>query len=64
LLGPVELHRARWALQHVPYPIAKLMRSKNAVPISLKSLLAWESWVLEAAWARLLGEGRMAGALP
>lgn len=61
LLGAVEPHRARWALQHLPYPIAKLLRVKEAPPIASKALQAWESWVLEAAWTRLLGEGRMAG---
>jgi hypothetical protein len=75
LLGAVEPHRARWALQHVPYPVARLMRPKAAPRISSKSLIAWESWVLEAALARLVAEGRLgtgdasrngiaAGALP
>ena len=61
LLAPVEPHRARWALQHIPYPIAKLMRKKESPTISSKSLLAWESWVLEASWTRLLSEGWLAG---
>ena len=26
-----------------------------------RALLAWEAWVLEAAWARLLSEGRLSG---
>jgi hypothetical protein len=59
LLSAVEPHRARWALQHVPYPLARLMRIKGPPPLSLKAMLAWESWVLEAAWSRLLREGRL-----
>jgi hypothetical protein len=61
LLAAVEPHRARWASQHIPYPIAKLMRIKETPPISSKSLIVWESWVLETAWHRLLCEGRLTG---
>jgi hypothetical protein len=60
LLGAVEPHRARWALQHVPYPVARLMRPKATSGLSPRSLIAWESWILEAAWSRLMGEGRLA----
>jgi hypothetical protein len=61
LLATVEPHRARWALQHIPYPLANWMRVKEAPPISPKALQTWESWVLEAAWSRLFAEGRLAG---
>ena len=61
LLGSVEPHRARWASQHVPYPIARTMRAKETSTLSPRALEAWESWVMEAAWARLFGEGRLAG---
>ncbi len=61
LLAAAEPHRARWAIQHLPYPIAKLMRVKDAPDLPARALVAWEDWVLEAAWARLLTEGRLAG---
>ena len=61
LLGEAEPHRARWAMQHLPYPIVKRIREKAESPLAHRSLVAWESWVLEAAWARLLTEGRMVG---
>jgi hypothetical protein len=61
LLGAVEPHRARWALQHLPYSIARGMRIKEAPALPRKALLTWESWVLEAAGARLLFEGRLSG---
>ena len=59
LLASAEPHRARWAMQHVPYPVARLMRSKQTPPLPRKALVSWESWVLEAARARLLAEGRL-----
>jgi hypothetical protein len=61
LLESVEPHRARWALQHIPYPIARRMRPREATALSPKALQTWESWVMEAAWARLLAEGRLSG---
>ena len=61
LLAPVEPHRARWALQHIPYPIARRMRPRESTGLSRKALEAWESWVMEAAWARLFAEGRLSG---
>jgi hypothetical protein len=64
LLAFVDPHRARWAIQHVPYPVAQRMRVKDEPTIPLKALRAWESWVLEAAWARLLGEGRLTAGRP
>lgn len=61
LLAGAEPHRVRWALQQLPYPVAKVIRSrmgasKAAVPAN--TLLAWESAVLRAACARLRAEGR------
>jgi len=61
LLAWAEPHRARWAMQHVPYPILKGMREKGTPPLPTRTLAVWESWVLEAAWARLLSEGWMVG---
>jgi hypothetical protein len=59
LLALSEPHRARWAIQHIPYPIAREMREKGEPPLPPRALEAWESWILEAAWARLLAEGRL-----
>jgi hypothetical protein len=61
LLDSAEPHRARWAMQHLPYPVVKQMREKAESPLSTRALAAWESWVLESAWARLLSEGRLSG---
>jgi hypothetical protein len=61
LLEASEVHRARWATQHLPYSVAKLVRRKFPLPMPRRAVFAWESWVLEAAWARLLGEKRMSG---
>jgi hypothetical protein len=60
LLADFEPFRLRWALQHWPYPIAKLIR--GAMPPSSKrlpALLQWESLVLKTAWDRLTLEGRL-----
>ena len=65
LLKACDPHRARWAVQHIPYPVARLIGSlgaKDSLPaagLSPRAVRAWESWVLEAAWARLLAEGRL-----
>ena len=61
LLAAAEPHRARWAVQHLPYPIARLMRPRGTPPLPLKALASWEGWVLEAAWSRLLNEGWLSG---
>ena len=61
LLDAAEPHRARWAMQQLPYPVVQLMREKTDPPLSHRALVAWESWVLESAWARLLTEGRLSG---
>lgn len=61
LLAAVEPHRGRWALQHLPYPIARRLRVKPVPGLPAKAVLAWESWVMEAAWARLLAEGWLTG---
>jgi hypothetical protein len=62
LLDSAEPHRARWAMQQLPYPVVQLMRQKTEPPLSPRAIVAWESWVLESAWARLLSEGRLSGA--
>ena len=50
----------RWALQHVPYPVAKRIRSiiSNAPTVS-KSVLGLEGEILQAAWTRLTLENRL-----
>ena len=64
LLKGSDPHRVRWAIQHLPYPIAKrfgkLAASHNSGSKALpfRAVQAWESWIMEAAWARLLSEGR------
>ena len=64
LLEMCDPLRVRWATQHLPYPIAKqlgkLARKRNRGPTKLPSraVNAWETWIMEAAWARLLSEGR------
>ena len=57
LLTEPEPHRVRWALQHVPYRIAKRIRSIMAQKTNLTSShLQMESILLRAAWERLARE--------
>ena len=63
LVASSEPFRLRWALQHWPYPVAKVVRSlmppaANRPP----SLLDGESLILKTAWDRLNLEGRLAHA--
>jgi hypothetical protein len=65
LLADSEQFRLRWALQHWPYAIAKLIRSQipagaNRPPALIKS----ETWILKTAWDRLNLEGRLAPKWP
>jgi hypothetical protein len=56
LLGGCEPQRARWALQHLPYPIAKMLRPHMGEPSHLldpDTLTTWESRVLAMALERL-----------
>jgi len=60
LVADFEPFRLRWALQHWPYQIAKMIRS--SMPPSSKragTLMQWESLVLKTAWDRLTLEGRL-----
>jgi hypothetical protein len=60
LLADCEPFRVRWALQHLPYPIAKLIRSLIPSPASVQaSLMQGESLILQTAWDRLKLEGRV-----
>jgi len=59
LLGQVEGHRLRWALQHVPYPLAKrLRRVANGRPASVRAVIEWEARLLNESLAILRDEGR------
>jgi hypothetical protein len=60
LLADCEPFRVRWALQHWPYPLAKLTRALMA-SASQRSAhgLHEEFLVLRAAWDRLALEGRL-----
>ena len=59
LLALADPFRTRWALQHLPYPVAKFTRA--LVPTSSPSpgWLRWEEAALRAAWSRLHDEGRL-----
>jgi hypothetical protein len=61
LLADFEPFRLRWALQHWPYPIAKLMRAllPGAGTVA-PGVLRAESHVLKTAWDRLALDGRIA----
>ncbi len=65
LLKAVDARRARWAIQHLPYPVAKRVGaiggggSAASAGLPLRAIRAWEAWIFEAAWARLLSEGRL-----
>lgn len=60
LLGAAEPYRVRWALQHLPYPIARYTRTlMNPRARADSSLAAWESVVLTTALHRLVSEGRL-----
>jgi hypothetical protein len=60
LLEVVEPFRVRWALQHIPYPLAKQTRARMPARRRREpSLEHWESQVLRVAWERLRGEGRL-----
>jgi hypothetical protein len=65
LLAGCEPVRLRWALQHWPYPLAKLIRAlmapepgRTSVPAHLDLL------ILKTAWDRLSLEGKLAMSWP
>ncbi len=60
LLADSEPFRVRWALQHWPYPIAKIIRSLMPSRVQRSSWLArGEELILKTAWDRLNLEGRL-----
>jgi hypothetical protein len=65
LLADFEPFRLRWALQHWPYPIAKLLRALLADAAKQPpTVLRGELVVLKTAWDRLTLDGRIAMAWP
>jgi hypothetical protein len=65
LLADIEPFRLRWALQHWPYPVAKLIRSLLPTsPSRPSALLESETLILRTAWDRLNLEGRLETAWP
>jgi hypothetical protein len=65
LLADFEPFRLRWALQHWPYPIAKLIRALLPGTATVSGALRRaESLVLQTAWDRLALEGRITIAWP
>jgi hypothetical protein len=65
LLAECEPYRVRWALQHIPYPVAKRIRSimSGAANVS-DQVRRLESTVLQAAWTRLTLENRLSVRCP
>lgn len=57
LLTRVEPYRARWALQHLPYPVARQTRvrlgRRDDETVSSADLIAWESTIFQAALERI-----------
>jgi hypothetical protein len=60
LLSASEPFRLRWAMQHWPYPIVKLIRWLMPPDPIEPTALAGESLILRTAWERLKVEGRLA----
>jgi hypothetical protein len=60
LLSTAEPFRLRWALQHWPYPIAKLIRTLiPSATNSTSDVLLSEALILKTAWDRLDLEGKL-----
>jgi hypothetical protein len=56
LLAVVEQHRVRWALQRLPYNVAKTVRAKISLDVpgvGRRELLTWEDRILSVARTRL-----------
>jgi hypothetical protein len=60
LLEVAEPYRVRWALQHLPYPVAKLLRTlmTRAHPGD-STVVRRESEILQLSWDHLRDEGRV-----
>jgi hypothetical protein len=57
LLAPVEPYRTRWALQHLPYALARSIRP--TINDRELTLAPREGAILRVAWDRLVAEGRI-----
>ncbi len=57
LLTTVDPARVRWALQHLPYPAVRPIRSRIPTNVHSKSLLAWEARIFRLAAELLTAEG-------
>jgi hypothetical protein len=65
LLADCDPFRVRWTLQHLPYAIAKRIRSLMTLALKRSSAVArLDSFLLKAAWERLTLERRIALAHP
>jgi hypothetical protein len=65
LLADCEPFRVRWALQHWPYTIAKLLRTlMPPAPKRVAALSQGESLILKTAWDRLNLEDRLPSCWP
>lgn len=68
LLETCEPYRVRWALQHLPYSVAKLLRTQmTRAKSSAPAMVGWESDLLQFVWDHLRDEGRIKdprGAMP
>lgn len=63
LLEASEPYRMRWALQHLPYSVAKLLRARmSRTKPSDPTLVSWETQLLQFVWDRLREDGRIAAA--
>jgi hypothetical protein len=64
LLAPVDPHRSRWALQHLPYPTARFVRSEmDAAPAGGddRRVVEWESRLWAMAREQLAAEQEAGG---
>jgi hypothetical protein len=59
LLARAEPYRTRWALQHLPYGVARTVR--RSIKDCGGKVAAWESVILRHARERLIVEGRLRG---
>ncbi len=59
LLAKADPYRVRWALQHVPYDVAKRLRAAaSAAEAGVRAVATMERSLLDTAWSRLRDEGR------
>ncbi|MFO0908260.1 MAG: hypothetical protein U0794_07855 [Isosphaeraceae bacterium] len=60
LLRSVDPHRVRWALQHLPYGLARELRRFTVDPLAVEpAILLGENNVLRDSWVRMSDQGRL-----